>query len=320
MSGFNIINLKENQHLKQIAAKWFSEKWKIDQQAYLDSIEESFNTKAVPSWYLCFKDDEIAGGIGVIENDFHARKDLRPNVCAVYVEKKYRCYGIAGRMLDHVCKDMAKKGIEVLYLLTDHDSFYEKYGWHYYCDVLEDGGGSSRLYQHQQYNKPQKIMVIGCPGSGKSRLSKILAQKYSIPIVHLDLLHWNKDKTEKTKEQFDELLEKELAKDCWILDGNYARTLEKRMRLADTIIYLDFPLEQSLQGVKERMGAVREDLPWVEEAWDEEFEQYIRDFQSLGKEKIQRLLEKYDYKRIIVLKSREETNDFVDELERNHCL
>lgn len=88
----------------------------------------------------------------MIENDFHNRKDLTPNVCAVYVEKEYRCQGIAGEMLDMACADFAGTGIDTLYLITDHTSFYERYGWEFLCMVQGDGEKEmTRMYRKESY-------------------------------------------------------------------------------------------------------------------------------------------------------------------------
>ncbi|MDE6108563.1 MAG: GNAT family N-acetyltransferase, partial [Oscillospiraceae bacterium] len=103
------------------------------------------------AWYLAVDEEKILGGLGVIENDFHDRKDLTPNVCAVYVEKEYRRRGIAGELLRLVCKDMKEQGIDTLYLLTDHDSFYERYGWEFCCMAQGDGEEEpSRMYIHRE--------------------------------------------------------------------------------------------------------------------------------------------------------------------------
>ncbi|MGM9643471.1 MAG: GNAT family N-acetyltransferase, partial [Eubacteriales bacterium] len=98
---------------------------------------------------LAIENDKIIGGLGVIENDFHERKDLSPNVCAVYVEKDKRGNGIAGALLNFACIDMLEKGIDTLYLVTDHTSFYERYGWEYLCDVRGDDGDYTRMYIHK---------------------------------------------------------------------------------------------------------------------------------------------------------------------------
>ena len=101
-------------------------------------------------WYLCLDNDNIIGGMGVIENDFHDRKDLAPNVCAVYTEKDYRCKGIAGHLLGMVVADMKFKGVTSIYLITDHTGFYERYGWEFLCMVQGDGEPDmSRMYIHR---------------------------------------------------------------------------------------------------------------------------------------------------------------------------
>ncbi|MBQ6430873.1 MAG: GNAT family N-acetyltransferase [Oscillospiraceae bacterium] len=144
-----IVTLADRRDLAETAADWFSSKWGVPRQAYLDSMEASF-TAIVPRWYLCLDGERIAAGMGVIENDFHDRPDLTPNVCAVFTEPDYRNRGLAGRLLDHVCKDMAAHGIDTLYLLTDHKGFYERYGWEFYCMAQGDDPQPSRMYIHRQ--------------------------------------------------------------------------------------------------------------------------------------------------------------------------
>lgn len=143
-----IICLKDRRDLIGHAAQWFSSKWSVPYEAYLESMEASLKEAAVPSWYLCMDGETIIAGMGVIENDFHDRKDLTPNVCAVYTEEEWRNRGIAGKLLDHVCRDMKEKGIGTLFLLTNHTGFYERYGWEFYCMAQGDGEESlSRMYR-----------------------------------------------------------------------------------------------------------------------------------------------------------------------------
>ena len=140
MNGYKILMLREHPELKSEMAAWFHSKWGIPLQAYVDSMNECLeNALSVPQWYCVYDGGRIIGGLGVIENDFHNRPDLSPNVCAVYVEEEYRCHGIAGEMLNFVCRDMHALGIGTLYLLTDHDSFYERYDWQFLCPVQGDG-------------------------------------------------------------------------------------------------------------------------------------------------------------------------------------
>ena len=119
-------------------------------KAYKESMQECLKQyNIIPQWYIVLQNNHIIAGLGVIENDFHNRKDLTPNICAVYVKESYRGQGIAGNMLNFVCDDMKKKGIDTLYLVTDHTSFYEWYDWQFFCMVQCDGEQTmSRMYIH----------------------------------------------------------------------------------------------------------------------------------------------------------------------------
>ena len=145
-----LILLRVHPELAARAADWFSEKWGIPRSAYEQSMAACLSgSRAVPQWYLAMEDGRIVGGMGVIDNDFHHRPDLRPNVCAVFTEPAFRGCGIAGRLLALVCRDMHKLGAHTLYLLTDHTGFYERYGWSYLFPVLGDGEQTpSRMYMH----------------------------------------------------------------------------------------------------------------------------------------------------------------------------
>lgn len=144
------IKIREHPEMADRAAGWFHEKWGVPRKEYADSIQECIEQRsAVPQWYLMLEEGQILGGLGVIENDFHNRKDLAPNVCAVYVEEAYRCRGIAGEMLKQVCEDMERQGIDTLYLITDHTGFYERYGWRFLCMVQGEGEEEPiRMYIH----------------------------------------------------------------------------------------------------------------------------------------------------------------------------
>ena len=154
MKDYSVISLTDRPDLKDRLADWFHRKWSIPKEAYLESMEECLGGKEpVPQWYAVLDGEKVIAGTGIIENDFHDRKDLAPNLCALYVEPEYRCQGIAGRLLDYACKDMKSRGISVLYLITDHTSFYERYGWEYLCMVQGDGEAEMiRLYVHREEN------------------------------------------------------------------------------------------------------------------------------------------------------------------------
>ncbi len=158
----------------------------------------------------------------------------------------------------------------------------------------------------------KKVIVIGCPGSGKSTVSRALHNKTGIPLYHLDMMYWNADKTTVEKSVFLERLSAVLEKDEWIIDGNYSSTMELRMAACDTVIFLDYPLDVCLDGIKERRGKPRSDMPWIETEEDAEFIEFIKNYNEQQKPKVMELLEKYGDKNIIIFKSREQSDAFLN--------
>ena len=150
MKEYRYITLKEAPELKNMAAEWFHSKWGVPKDSYLECMNAYLNEETEYGWYLCLDGEKIVAGMGVIENDFHDRKELAPNVCAVYTEEEYRCKGIAGNLLNMVVEDMKAKGITPIYLVTDHTNFYERYGWDFFCMVQgDDGSEMTRMYIHK---------------------------------------------------------------------------------------------------------------------------------------------------------------------------
>ena len=150
MENYTYITLRQHPELMDTAASWFHSKWGVPTEAYLECMESYLRGETELGWYLCLDGDQIVGGMGVIENDFHERKDLTPNVCAVYTEESHRCRGISGSLLNMVVADLRSKGISPVYLLTDHTGFYERYGWEFFCMVQgNDESEMSRMYIHR---------------------------------------------------------------------------------------------------------------------------------------------------------------------------
>ncbi len=162
-------------------------------------------------------------------------------------------------------------------------------------------------------NMMEKILVIGSPGAGKSTFARKMRDETGIPLYYLDLLWHRPDRTNVAREEFDTRLAQILEKDRWIIDGNYLRTLKMRMRACDTVFLLDYPMEVCLAGAEERIGKKREDLPWIETEFDEEFRQWILDFPKEQLPVIYEMTEQYrNEKKIIVFRSREEAEDFLN--------
>lgn len=157
----------------------------------------------------------------------------------------------------------------------------------------------------------KKVMVIGCPGGGKSTFSRKLHEKTGLPLYHLDMIYWNEDKTTLPKPLFIEKVKKVLALDSWIIDGNYGSTLELRLNMCDTVFFLDYPLEVCLDGIRSRMGKKRSDMPWIETEEDEEFMEFVKNFSTEEVPVIHELLNKYPENNVYIFKSRDEADKYL---------
>ena len=160
----------------------------------------------------------------------------------------------------------------------------------------------------------KKVIVIGCPGSGKSHFSRALHIKTGLSLYHLDMMYWNADKTTVEREVFLARLCEVLSREEWIIDGNYGSTMEQRIEACDTVFFLDYQTDVCLDGVRARRGKVREDMPWVEAGEDAEFCEYVRAFREEQRPGIISLLQKYGDKRIYTFNDRSEADVFLDSL------
>ena len=161
----------------------------------------------------------------------------------------------------------------------------------------------------------KRVAVIGCPGGGKSTFSRALRDRVGLPLYHLDAIYWRDDRTHLSREEFYPLMQKIIAREEWIIDGNYNATLEWRISACDLLIFLDYPAEVCLEGVRARRGQKRSDMPWVEEGDDEEFLEFIRAFETESRPRILELIGGYPDKAVVVFRTREEADRYLDTLE-----
>ena len=161
----------------------------------------------------------------------------------------------------------------------------------------------------------KKVLVIGCPGSGKSTFSKSLHQITKIPLFHLDMLFWNADKTTVEKSVFLDRLLNVIQNDKWIIDGNYGSTMELRMQACDTVVFLDYPVDVCLNGVRERKGKARSDMPWIESEEDAQFLEFIKNYKEQSRPKVMELLERYSHKDIVIFSTRTQAEEFLSKIQ-----
>ena len=162
----------------------------------------------------------------------------------------------------------------------------------------------------------KRIIVIGCPGSGKTTFAPKLRDKTGLPLFYLDAIWHKPDRTHISREEYDARLAEILALDSWIIDGNYSRTVECRVAACDTVFLFDLPVEVCLDGAVSRLGQKRYDMPWIDTELDPRLKREIEEFPSKNLPAIYSMLDRHKDKIIVVFKSREQADDFLNSFKK----
>ena len=159
-----------------------------------------------------------------------------------------------------------------------------------------------------------RILILGCSGSGKSTFARALAARTGLPLVHLDTVWWRADGTHIPREDFDRALDGLLRGEQWILDGDYSRTYEVRLRAADTVVFLDYPEDVCMDGIRRRIGEERPDMPWTESTLDPELVAQVQNYARDNLPQVLSLLQKYPDRQALIFSSRKEAARWLSDL------
>jgi adenylate kinase family enzyme len=168
----------------------------------------------------------------------------------------------------------------------------------------------------------KRVLVIGCPGAGKTTFAIELAKLTGLPLIHLDYYYHDKTKdyyNERNKPAWLAKVRDLMEGDKWIMDGNYSSTFAERFKKADTIIFFDFPRRTRILGIFKRRlqyrNKARQDMPldWDERIrWD--FFKFVWNFEQY-RPRIINVIDSDSSKKLLVFKNRADANLYLGKLE-----
>lgn len=313
-----IYNLKEKQEYilevailteKEWGQKNLSKKdFKLKVKNKIIKIKLNFNN---PNYckLILVDNQNLIGFISIFPTDGDERKDLSPWYATMYVKKEYRGKGYSRILNDAILSEARKRNITKLYLKTDLENYYEKFGAKY-IGMLTNG---EKLYY---FDIPtNRISIIGGSGSGKSTLADILSKELSIPVIHLDAINYNANWVEINKSERDTIISAKTNYEKWIIDGNYNKTLKERLDKADLIIWLDYSSFAHIKGIFKRIiknyNKERPDIPGCKERINFTFIKYVATYNHRKRPQVIELLKNVPYDKLLVFRKQKDLNKWL---------
>ena len=253
----------------------------------------------------------------VQENYFYGDAPSTDRFGKVYYELAFYFYMKTPADFEPVCRSFTEDGVQESLEWVSPDEPRTVYPEFFRTALDPEDRAVRHMVKDDRFDIGRRILVLGCPGSGKSSFAVRLAAVTGLPTTHLDRIWWKPDRTHVSREEFDRRLAALLQEDEWILDGDYSRTYEPRLRACDTAIFLDIDEEECLAGITARIGKERPDMPWTEQEIDPELVAEIRKYRTEKRPVLMELFRKYPPRRLIVLRSREEASAWLEGLARN---
>lgn len=264
---------------------------------------------------ILLEDNILIGFISIFPNDCEERQDLSPWYATMYVKEEYRGKGYSKILNDAIIAEARKRNFKKLYLKSDLENYYEKFGAKY-IETLKNG---EKLYYIDI--PTNRISIIGGSGSGKSTLATILSKELNIPAIHLDAINYNANWVEIDRNKRDAIIEAKSKEDKWIIDGNYNKTLKERLDKADLVIWLDYSSFAHIRGVLKRIiknyNKEKDELPGCKERFNLTFIKYVISYNKKKRPEVQKLLSEYSDNKILIFKKQKDLNNWLKKFTRN---
>ncbi len=274
----------------------------------ISKIKSNFNNVNYCKLIL-LEDDRLIGFISIFPKDGEERTDLSPWYATMYVKEKYRRNGYSKILNNAILAEARKRNISKLYLKTDLENFYEKFGAKF-LKILSTG---EKLYCFEILTN--RISIIGGSGSGKSTLANILSKELNIPVIHLDSINYNANWTQRDKNERDVIISSKANEEKWIIDGNYNKTLKERLNRADLIIWLDYSTFAHIKGVCKRIlknyNKEKPDVPGCKERINCTFLRYVVTYNKKKRPKVLELLRDISEEKTLIFKRQKDLNKWL---------